>query len=88
MATFKMGQRVRIIYQGPISRATIGVSAFGHTATITSIPAEASTGDCGVLVDDYPLDKNWGSYAAMFWQLSPLMGPEELETSRELEAVL
>lgn len=76
MATFRVGQRVRITQESPDSNAP--ARCCGKTAVIVSIPSELIQGrDCDILIDDFP--RSWvesGAYQAGFWQLSPLTDPK------------
>jgi hypothetical protein len=86
MATFKVGQRVRVRRDAAPAPNTTARDyeiankngpAGGKEGVIVSIPASGATAECSVLLDDYPpspyLD---GSYAAMFYQLEPLTDPK------------
>ena len=85
MATFKVGQRVRIV------RSKFGLSV-GCEATIEAIPprcpCEIPGSDCEVKIDGWPGDGPHGTYATPFSWIAPLTDPkaeEFLERIRKME---
>jgi hypothetical protein len=67
MATFKVGQRVRLIRQNPASIARWG-NVIGREATVVEVPGWKA--DCRVLVDGDPVPFN-----SQFDHLAPLTDP-------------
>lgn len=89
MATFKVGQRVRLVWMPPGATTRNRGSLWGREGTIVSIPSESvhALAECDVELDGAPAaqfgfsDRPW---AARFCQLAPLLGPEDLiEVERE-----
>lgn len=89
MATFKVGQRVRIVGVPKTVKKLANLGATGREGVVVVVGPHdsiAPTMDYGVQIDGWPCSGDWGD----FWgvragDLAPLTGPEETVRHDELE---